>query len=49
MAVETLNLAVDDKGMTVVDEAKGRPVRCAMGWRDEGAFKQALIGFLTRP
>ena len=49
MVMETLNLVVDDKGMTAVDAAKGRPVRCAMGWKDEKAFKQGLIGFLTTP
>ena len=41
--MKTLKLRIDDTGNTVPDDQKGRPVRCAMGWRDRGAFEELLI------
>jgi inosine-uridine nucleoside N-ribohydrolase len=48
LTMETVKLRVDDKGMTVEDP-KGRPVHCALGWKDEAAYKKALVEALTRP
>lgn len=46
MAIETIRLAIDEKGNTVPDE-KGRPVRCALRWRDRDAFEELLVAALT--
>lgn len=46
---ETVKLSVTDEGVTVPDP-NGRPVRCAIGWKDddaEPAFKKLLIESLT--
>jgi len=48
LELETLPLVVTDDGMTVIDEAKGRPVHCALRWKDEAAFKAHLIETITR-
>ncbi|HOV61291.1 MAG TPA: nucleoside hydrolase [Candidatus Hydrogenedentes bacterium] len=47
LGMETLPLRVDDKGFTRLDEASGKPVRCAMTWTDYGAYENTLIGTLT--
>ncbi len=44
--METVKLSVDDKGATVPDE-KGRPVRCALRWKDQAAYEALLIKTLT--
>jgi inosine-uridine nucleoside N-ribohydrolase len=44
--IETINLSIDDKGNTAPD-SEGRPVRCALRWKDEAAFRELLIGSLT--
>ncbi len=48
LKMETVKLRVDSKGMTVEDP-NGRPVHCALGWKDEAGFKKALVGALTHP
>ena len=45
--METVKLAIDDKGQTIVDQEKGRPVRCALRWKDREAFEKALVKSLT--
>ncbi len=45
--METVKLSIADKGMTVVDEKKGRPVRCALKWKDRDAFEEMMIRALT--
>ena len=47
MEVETVKLVIDDKGNTVPDE-NGRPVRCALRWKDRDAFEELLITALTK-
>ncbi len=44
--METVKLVVDDEGCTVPDDA-GRPVRCAMDWKDREAFEELLVESLT--
>ncbi|NIA15766.1 MAG: hypothetical protein GWP08_17005 [Nitrospiraceae bacterium] len=44
--METAKLSIDDEGKTVRDE-NGRPVHCAMGWKDLDAFKDLLVASLT--
>jgi len=46
--LETVKLSIDDRGATVVDEAKGRPVRCALRWKDRTAFEKHLLKEVTR-
>jgi len=46
--METVKLVVDDKGFTVPDEEKGKPIRCALSWKDEAAFRRLLIEALTQ-
>ena len=48
MEIETVKLSIDDKGNTVPDE-KGRPVRCALRWKDRVAFEDQLVAALTTP
>lgn len=48
LAMETLPLRVTDEGMTLIDPAKGRPVRVATQWKDLPGFKGQLVGGLTR-
>jgi len=45
--METINISLGDKGQTVPDE-NGRPVRCALKWKDEAAFKELLVNAMTR-
>ncbi len=44
----TVNLSIDSKGNTAIDETGGRPVQCAMKWKDLVGFERALIESLTR-
>jgi inosine-uridine nucleoside N-ribohydrolase len=44
--METVKLSIDDKGNTVPDE-KGRPVRCALRWKDRDAFEKLLVEAMT--
>jgi ABC-type sugar transport system substrate-binding protein/inosine-uridine nucleoside N-ribohydrolase len=44
--METVKLVIDDKGRTIPDE-KGRPVRCALRWKDRVAFEEVLVRALT--
>jgi inosine-uridine nucleoside N-ribohydrolase len=46
--MKTVNLAIDDKGRTVPAE-NGRPVRCALKWKDRDAFENLLVKSLTGP
>ena len=46
MEIDTVKLSIDDKGNTVPDE-KGRPVRCALRWKDRDAFERLLVNALT--
>lgn len=48
LVMETLKLRVTPEGMTVIDEAGGRPVRVASGWKDLTGFKAKMIADLTR-
>ncbi|ESQ73589.1 nucleoside hydrolase [Asticcacaulis sp. AC402] len=48
LVMETLKLRVMPDGMTVIDEANGRPVRVASAWKDLTGFKRKLIADLTR-
>jgi inosine-uridine nucleoside N-ribohydrolase len=41
--MEELPLRVTDDGFTVVDEAEGRRVRCAMRWKDLSGFEDLLV------
>lgn len=45
--MKTLNLSIDDKGATIIDEENGRPVRCALDWKDREAFEKLLLESLT--
>lgn len=40
--MQTIKLRVDDKGMTV-PHAEGRPVRCALRWKDREVFEDLLV------
>ena len=44
--MKTIKLYVDDKGRTVPAE-KGRPVRCALKWKDRDSFEKLLVKSLT--
>ncbi|MBI5093434.1 MAG: nucleoside hydrolase [Candidatus Hydrogenedentes bacterium] len=44
--IKTVKLSIDDKGVTVPDE-KGRPVRCALNWKDRDGFEKLLVKTLT--
>jgi len=44
--MKTVKLTVDDKGRTVPAET-GRPVRCALKWKDRDAFEELLVRTLT--
>lgn len=39
-------LRVTNDGYTIIDEAHGRPVNCAIAWRDIEAFKRRLVEIL---
>jgi inosine-uridine nucleoside N-ribohydrolase len=47
LVMETLPIFVRDDGMTVIDAAAGRPVRCATAWRDMAGMKHKLAKRLT--
>lgn len=40
--METVSLRIDSEGNTVPD-ADGRPVQCALGWKDKAAFLDLLV------
>ena len=44
--MKTVKLSIDDKGNTVPDE-NGRPVNCALGWKDRDGFEEMLVKALT--
>ncbi len=44
--LERLPLRVTDDGYTVVDRENGRPVNCAMTWKDQAAFEHQLVELL---
>ncbi|TWT53447.1 Pyrimidine-specific ribonucleoside hydrolase RihB [Rubripirellula amarantea] len=48
LEMETLPLVVDDKGMTLVDPDQGRPVRCAMRWKNLDAYLDHLVDRLVK-
>lgn len=45
--MQTVKLSIDEKGNTVPDEQNGRPVRCALNWKDRDIFEEALVRSLT--
>ena len=46
LEMRSLPLRVTDDGYTVIDPARGRPVDCAIGWRDMAAFETYLVSTL---
>lgn len=46
--MEELPLSVTDEGATVIDAENGRPVRCAMRWRDQDEFERMLTRLLLQ-
>lgn len=46
--MKTVRLSIDDAGITVPDEKNGRPVRCAMGWKDREDFEELLVESLVQ-
>ena len=46
MNLESVKLSIDDKGNTVPDD-NGRPVTCALTWKDRDAFEEMLVKALT--
>ena len=47
LMMEDLPLRVTDDGYTVVDRQNGRPVHCAVKWKDPQAFRDRLVDTLT--
>ena len=43
LLMEDHRLSITDNGVTAIDPANGRPVRCACDWVDKGAFEDYLI------
>ncbi|RMF94796.1 MAG: nucleoside hydrolase, partial [Planctomycetota bacterium] len=41
--METVPLSVTDDGYTRIDPEHGRPVRCALRWKDLGAYEDHLV------
>ena len=41
-------LSIDDEGFTRPDPENGRPVDCALAWKDEAAYKDLLVERMTR-
>lgn len=41
--MQQLPLKVTDDGYTLIDRENGRPVNCAVSWKDLDAFKQRLV------
>lgn len=46
--IKTVNLSIDKEGKTYPDE-NGRPVRCALTWKDKEKFEQILVETLVNP
>ncbi len=44
--MQTLLLRVTDDGYTIIDPVNGRPVRCAVGWKDLEAYEHLLVDTL---
>lgn len=44
--MQTLPLRVTDEGYTIIDPDAGRPVRCAVGWKDQEAYERLLVDTL---
>ena len=45
--MQDLPIRVTDDGYTVVDEAGGRNVHCAIDWKDLATFERKLVKILT--
>jgi inosine-uridine nucleoside N-ribohydrolase len=45
--MKSVKLVIDDKGATIPDE-KGRPVNCALDWKDRGAYEDLLVNSITK-
>ncbi|MDP5053197.1 MAG: nucleoside hydrolase, partial [Congregibacter sp.] len=43
VALEELPLWVNDDGYTLIDRDRGRPVKCALSWKDQKAFEARLV------
>lgn len=46
--IKTVRLSIDKEGKTNPDE-NGRPVRCALTWKDKEKFEKSLVESLTKP
>lgn len=46
--MDTVKLRIDDSGAMAIDAEHGRPVRCALEWKDRDAFEKHLVKQLTR-
>lgn len=46
LEMETLPLRVTDDGFTRVDKVRGRPVNCAIAWKDLEAFEKRVVEIL---
>lgn len=46
--LETLPIKIDAEGRTVVSPEEGRPVHCALRWKDREAFEDHLVESLNR-
>lgn len=46
--IERVPLKVTDKGFTVIDRQAGKPIDCAVSWKDLGAFEDFLVERLTK-
>ena len=44
--MERLPIRVTDDGYTIIDPDDGRPVNCAVGWKDLEAYKRRLVATL---
>lgn len=44
--LQSVPLRVTDAGYTVIDEERGRPVNCALTWKDKTLFQQGLVDTL---
>jgi len=44
--METLPITVTDDGYTIIDREHGRPVNCAIAWKDQDAFERRLVNTL---
>jgi inosine-uridine nucleoside N-ribohydrolase len=42
LEMETLNISINDKGYTVIDQS-GQSIRCATGWKDLSVFEDLLV------